>query len=64
MPSLHVFAVMNNNLYLDPTEEECSIANSIIIVSNKEQEIISIRSVGSNVDINKYFEIANLIKSI
>ena len=36
----------------------------MIIVANKDQEVISIRSVGSNVDINKYFEIANIIKSI
>jgi exosome complex RNA-binding protein Rrp42 (RNase PH superfamily) len=63
IPTLHVFAVINNNIYLDPTEEEYSVSDSIIIVSNLESKIISVQSVGSNLDINKYFEINNLIKA-
>jgi exosome complex RNA-binding protein Rrp42 (RNase PH superfamily) len=64
IPNVYVFAVINNNLYLDPTEEECSVANSIIIASYSDEGVISIQSVGSNVDMNKFTEITELVKSL
>jgi exosome complex RNA-binding protein Rrp42 (RNase PH superfamily) len=62
IPSIYVFAIINNILYLDPTEEECSVANSIIIVSSNDEGVLSVQSVGSNVDMQKYMEISGIVK--
>ena len=64
VPDVYVFAILNNSIMLDPTEEEFSIANSIVIISKLGNSVTNVQSIGSSVDIQKLAEISSLIKSI
>jgi len=63
IPDILVFSLMNNNLYVDPSDEEESICNSIIIASKVNKNLDSIQSIGSSVDLNKIMDISNIIKN-
>jgi exosome complex RNA-binding protein Rrp42 (RNase PH superfamily) len=64
LPEIYVFAELNNTVYLDPTEEETSVATSIVIVSSFKDKTVSIQSIGASVDIQKILDLNNLLKSI
>jgi exosome complex RNA-binding protein Rrp42 (RNase PH superfamily) len=64
IPDVYVFSVINNSIFLDPTEEEFSIANSIVIISSHNDKITNVQSIGSSVDIQKLSDISSLIKSL
>jgi exosome complex RNA-binding protein Rrp42 (RNase PH superfamily) len=67
IPDIFVFGVIsenNNNIFLDPSDEESSISNSIIIVASNDNRITNVQSIGSNVEIQQMFDISSIIKSI
>ena len=64
IPHLLVFAILNNNIFLDPNEEESSVASSILIASSFQNKLLSLESIGSFVDIQKIFDVTSIIKSI
>lgn len=64
LPDVCVFAVINNSIFVDPSEEEWSIADSLIIVASKDNQVQSIQSVGSSIEIQQMFDISSLVKSI
>jgi exosome complex RNA-binding protein Rrp42 (RNase PH superfamily) len=64
VPDIYVFAVLNNSIFLDPTEEEFSIASSIVIISRHNEKVTNVQSIGSSVDIQKLQDISSLIKSL
>jgi len=64
VPDVYVFAVLNNAIFLDPTEEEFSIASSIVIISSHNDKVTSVQSIGSSVDIQKIEDISSLVKSL
>jgi len=63
IPDILVFSLINNTLYIDPSDEEESISNSIIIASKLNQNLESIQSIGSSVDLNKILDISNILKN-
>lgn len=63
IPDVFVFAILNNSIYLDPTEEELSVANSIVLISAQNGRILNVQSVGSSVDVQKILDITSLIKT-
>ena len=63
IPDILVFSLMNNVLYVDPSDEEEAISNSIIIASKVDKKLESIQSIGSAVDLNRIFDITNIIKN-
>lgn len=63
IPDVYIFAVINNTIFLDPNEEEFSIADSIVIISSHNDKITNVQSIGSSVDIQKLQDISSLIKS-
>lgn len=64
IPDMFIFAILNNAIYLDPTDEEYSVANSIVIVSCINGRISNIQSIGNSVEIQKMLDISTLIKSL
>jgi exosome complex RNA-binding protein Rrp42 (RNase PH superfamily) len=63
IPDILVFSLINNVLYLDPSDEEEAISNSIIIASKVGKNLESIQSIGSVVDLNRIFDITDIIKN-
>jgi exosome complex RNA-binding protein Rrp42 (RNase PH superfamily) len=61
IPEVYLFAILNDSIYLDPNEEEFSIATSIVIISSFQGKIINVQSIGSSVDIHKIQEISSII---
>jgi len=64
VPDVFVFAILNNSIFLDPTEEEFSIATTIVIISSYEGKVTNFQSIGSNVDLQLINDISGLIKSL
>lgn len=63
IPDILVFSLINNVLYVDPSDEEEAISNSIIIASKIDKKLESIQSIGSAVDLNRILDITNIIKN-
>jgi exosome complex RNA-binding protein Rrp42 (RNase PH superfamily) len=63
LPDIYVLAVLNNEVYFDPTEEETSVATSIVIISSYRGKIVNIQSIGSSVEIHKLVDLNTLLKS-
>jgi len=63
-PNFFIFAILNNLLYLDPNDEEIVISNSIIFLSEINQKIIKIKSIGNFTDPVVYFDLENVIKTL
>lgn len=61
IPDILVFSLINNQLYVDPSDEEEAISNSIIIASKVGKRLESIQSIGSTVDLNRIMDITNII---
>src|SRR5690606_28856652 len=64
VPDVFVFAILNNNVFLDPTEEEFSVSSSTVIISAHKGKVEEVQSVGSAVDIHKIQEICSIIQSL
>ena len=63
-PNFFIFAILNNLLFLDPNDEEIVISNSIIFLSEINQKIIKIKSIGNFTDPVVYFDLENVIKTL
>jgi exosome complex RNA-binding protein Rrp42 (RNase PH superfamily) len=63
VPDVYVFSILNNAVFLDPTEEEFSVANSIVLLSTHKGSVLKIQSIGSSVDVQKILDITNMFKS-
>ena len=63
-PNFFIFAILNNLLYLDPTDEEIVISNSIIFLSEKNKKICKIKSIGNFTDPVVYVDLENIIKTL
>lgn len=61
IPKVYCFSLINNTLYLDPTDEECYVANCIIFLSELNNEIIRVQSIGSNVDPSIMLDLGKII---
>lgn len=64
VPDVFVFAILNNNIFLDPTEEEFSISSSTVIISSHKGRVEEVQSLGSSVDIHKIQEFSAIIQSL
>jgi len=64
IPDIYLFAILNNSILIDPSEEEFSIASSIVIISCYKGKITETQSIGSQVDIQKIREITSFIQSL
>lgn len=61
IPKVYCFALINNTLYLDPTDEESYVANCIIFLSELNNEVIRVQSIGSNVDPSIILELGKVV---
>jgi exosome complex RNA-binding protein Rrp42 (RNase PH superfamily) len=64
IPNIFIFAVLNNSIFLDPTEEEFSVASSIVIISIFQDKIQMVQSIGSAIEVQKIVEIEEVVKTI
>ena len=64
VPNVYCFAILNNLLFLDPIDEELSITNSVIFITEINQNILNIQSIGSSVDPFIYVDLGNIINTI
>ena len=64
IPNIYVYSIINNSLYLDPSDEELIITPSILYVSEGNKKILNIESIGDSVDPKLYFLISDTIKNI
>lgn len=64
IPDMFVFSVINNEAYLDPSDEEEVNSDSIIVLTKLNGEIENVESIGSSVELQKIFEISNKIKNL
>ena len=64
IPNIYVYSIINNALYLDPSDEELIITPSILYVSEGNKKILNIESIGDSVDPKLYFLISDTIKNI
>ena len=64
LQDVFVLAELNNSVFLDPTEEETSVASSMIIVSSYKDKTTSIKSIGASMDIQKILDLNSLLKAI
>ena len=64
VPNIYVFSIVNNNLYLDPCDEEIIITPSNLYISEENKKILNIESVGDSADPILYTQIREIIKNI
>ncbi len=60
----HCLGILRNTVILDPSEEEFSVIESIIFVSQLNGEVQNIQSIGSSIDLSKIQHITNIVKNI
>lgn len=63
-PKILVFSVINNKLYLDPTNEELDISDSITFISVLNRKIYQIQTIGKSVNPLIILELENVISNI
>lgn len=63
-PEILVFSVMNNKLYLDPTNEEWDISDCIIFISVLNKKILQVQSIGESVNPLIILELENVVSNI
>jgi len=61
IPNIFVFSIFNNNLYLDPCDEELVITPSNLYISEYNKKILNIESIGDSVEPILYSQISNII---
>ena len=64
VPNIYVFSIVNNNLYLDPSDEELIITPNNLYISEENKKILNIESTGDSVEPILYTQIENIIKNI
>ena len=64
VPNIYVFSIVNNNLYLDPSDEELIITPNNLYISEENKKILNIESTGDSVEPILYTQIGNIIKNI
>lgn len=64
VPNIYVFSIINNCLYLDPSDEEMIITPSSLYISEENKNILNIESIGDSVEPILYTQIGNIIKNI
>ena len=64
VPNIYVFSIINNNLYLDPCDEELIITPSSLYISEENKKILNIESIGDSVEPILYTQIGDIIKNI
>ena len=63
IPNIYVFSIFNNNLYLDPCDEELIITPSNLYISEYNKKILNIESIGDSVEPILYSQISDIIKN-
>ncbi len=61
IPNIYVFSIFNNELYLDPSDEELIITPSNLYISEIDKRILNIESIGDSVDPALYSQISDII---
>ena len=61
IPNIYVFSIFNNELYLDPCDEELIITPSNLYISEMNKRILNIESIGDSVDPVLYSQISDII---
>ena len=64
IPNIYVFSIINDNLFLDPSDEELFIIPSSLFVSEINKKILCIESMGDSVDPILYSQISDIIQNI
>jgi exosome complex RNA-binding protein Rrp42 (RNase PH superfamily) len=64
IPDIYCLGILRNTVILDPSEEEFSVIESIIFVSQLNGEVQNIQSIGSSIDLSKIQQITNIVKNI
>ena len=64
VPNIYIFSIVNNNLYLDPCDEELIITPSTLYISEENKKILNIESVGDSVEPILYTQIKEIIENI
>ena len=64
VPNIYVFSIINNNLYLDPCDEELIITQNGLYVSEYNKKVFNIESIGDSVDPILYSQITDIIQNI
>ena len=64
VPNVYVFSIVNNSLYLDPSDEELIITPNNLYISEENKKILNIESTGDSVEPILYTQIGNIIKNI
>ena len=64
VPNIYVFSIVNNDLYLDPCDEEIIITPRNLYISEENKKILNIESVVDSVDPILYTQIREIIKNI
>jgi exosome complex RNA-binding protein Rrp42 (RNase PH superfamily) len=64
IPNVYAFSVINNDLLLDPSNEEWKVSNCVIFISTLNTEIIHIQSIGNNIEPVIILKLKEVIKSI
>jgi exosome complex RNA-binding protein Rrp42 (RNase PH superfamily) len=61
IPNIFVFSIFNNNLYLEPCDEELIITPSNLYISEYNKKILNIESIGDSVEPILYSQISDII---
>ena len=61
--NIFVFSIFNNNLYLDPCDEELIITPSNLYISEYNKKILNIESIGDSVEPILYSQIDDIINN-
>ena len=61
IPNIFVFSIFNNNLYLDPCDEELIITPCNLYISEYNKKILNIESIGDSVEPILYSQISDII---
>ena len=64
IPNIYVFSIFNNNLYLDPCDEELIITPSKVYISEFNKRILNIESIGDSVEPILYSQISDIIQNL
>ena len=64
IPNIYVFSIINNNLYLDPCDEELIITPSNLYISEFNKRILNIESIGDSVEPILYSQISDIIQNL
>ena len=64
IPNVYSFAILNNFLYLDPSDEELMITSCSLYLNEKNKKILNVESIGDSVDPVLYSQLSNIINNL